>query len=312
LVEQAPDSPGTDDPVYLYGTLIGPLGTGGALTTVEGQLTVTRGDLLDAAVEGSPHAFRFGGTPGDPFRTSAARAFHLHLAADRAEEIEQGRGSVLVYPVLSPDIHATAPGNELFFDQMLYDLIAALWGDVARESPPPRHRPEDLPVPNRETHEQDLVSRGFAIEGDTAVRRRKGLLGAVLDSLIEDRRSLPAEGGSDQYVALAREALTAVPSWPTPRVRALRDRTRPGPRLTTTPAISLPLPPPPPPPPPRRLDASAGVPDWMEDFIGGHAAPGRARPQLTTGRPRPSKRQPDDEEPKKPSGKADWMKDFEP
>ena len=224
LVEQAPDNPGTDDPVYLYGTLVGPLGAGADLPRVEGQLAVTRSDLLDAAVQDAAHAFRFGGRVGDPFRSASARAFHLHLAADRVEEIEQGRGVVIAYPVLAPDLQAMSEGNAWFFDQMLYDVLVGLWGDVARESPPPARWPEELPVPDRGDHEAELRARGFAIEGDTAVRRRKGLLGAVLSSFVEDRRALPAEGDSDGYVELAREALTAVPGWPPARVSALRAR----------------------------------------------------------------------------------------
>lgn len=66
LLEQPPGSPGWNDPVYLYGTLYGPPpgGTDGRTAGVEGQLMVTRGDLLDGLVRGAAHAFRYAGLGG--------------------------------------------------------------------------------------------------------------------------------------------------------------------------------------------------------------------------------------------------------
>jgi hypothetical protein len=269
LVEQAAASPGFDDPVHLYGTLLGPLGVGGA--AVEGQLTVTRADVLDAAIAGAKHAFRYGGD-------GSARAFQLLLPADRLEELAQGRGLVLAYPVLSGDLHATVPGNEFFFNQILYDVIVGLWADVEAEAPPPRRRPQDVPVPNRALLEQRLQSEGFVIEGDRAVRKRKGLLGSVLDALVEEGRTLPPEGQSDDYVKLAAEALAAIPGWPSPRARALRACLGPAPGgMAAPPPPRHILPPSPPPPPQRRT----GPPAWMEDFIAARARPGAPPPVVT-------------------------------
>ena len=129
---------------------------------------------------------------------------------------------MLAYPVLSADLQSAAPGNEFFFNQILYDVITGVWGDVEREAPPPRRRPQDVPVPNRALAEQTLVNQGYVIEGDSAVRARKGLLGSVLGAFVDDRRVLPREGTSDDYLHLAQEALGAVAGWPAPRARALR------------------------------------------------------------------------------------------
>jgi hypothetical protein len=299
LVEQAADRPGFDDPVHLYGTLLGPLSPAGLGEVTEGQLTVTRADLLEGAGRGAAHAFRYAAPGG----ATGARAFNLLLPGDRAEELTQGRGVVLAYPVLSADLQSSAPGNEFFFNQILYDVITGVWSDVERETPPPRRRPEDVPVPNRALAEQLLVNQGYVIEGDSAVRPRKGLLGSMLGAFVEDRRILPPEGSSDDYLQLAEEALGAVAGWPAPRARALRaclgggHASPPLPRYEPPPAMVGGLPAPPPPPPPRHR---AGPPHWMVDFIASHQKPGR-RPPVVTGA-------------EASSGKAsppDWMKDFE-
>jgi hypothetical protein len=291
LVEQAPQSPGFDDPVHLYGTLLGPLTPGGLIAAgaVEGQLTVTRGDLLEAAARGARHAFRHGGGAGGPAGVAGARSFHLLLPGDRGEEIERGAGVVLAYPIMAADLHAAVPGNEFFFNQILYDVITALWADVQTEAPPPRRRPEDVPVPDRTAAVQRLLREGFVVEGNQVVRRRKGLLGSVLGALIEDRRPLPAEGHCDQYVQLADEALSVVLSWPSPRARSLRACVRSDLGQASTimaawpslSASSTPFwpPPPPPPPPPRR---PAGPPAWMADFIAARV-PAGAPPPIVTG-----------------------------
>ena len=54
LLEQAAGAPGLNDPIYLYGTLHGPYpqSAGQDAYVIEGQLTVTRSDLLDALVQG--------------------------------------------------------------------------------------------------------------------------------------------------------------------------------------------------------------------------------------------------------------------
>jgi hypothetical protein len=292
LMEQAADRPGFDDPVHLYGTMLGPLSPAGLGEVSEGQLTVTRADILEGAARGASHAFRHAAPGG----AAGARGFQLLLPGDRPEELSQGRGVVIAYPVLAADLQSSAPGNEFFFNQILYDVITGVWGDVEREAPPPRRRPEDVPVPNRALAEQLLVNQGYVIEGDSAVRPRKGLLGSVLGAFVEDRRTVPREGSSDDYLRLADEALAAVGGWPAARARALRSClggggvSPPLPRFEPAPA-PMPAGLPAPPPPPRQR---AGPPHWMVDFIASHQPPG-ARPPVVTG-----------------AGKPDWMNDFAP
>ncbi|MGZ3461579.1 MAG: hypothetical protein ACXU86_24070, partial [Archangium sp.] len=58
LVEHPADAEGVNDPVYLYGTLLGPWPSDSP-QRVPGQLTVTRGDVLAALVHGAPEALRY-------------------------------------------------------------------------------------------------------------------------------------------------------------------------------------------------------------------------------------------------------------
>jgi hypothetical protein len=303
LMEQAADRPGFDDPVHLYGTLLGPVSPAGLGEISEGEMTVTRADLLEGAARGAAHAFRYAAPGG----AAGARSFHLLLPGDRVEELAQGRGVVVAYPVLSADLQSAAPGNEFFFNQILYDVITGVWGDVEREAPPPRRRPQDVPVPNRALAEQTLVNQGYVIEGDSAVRARKGLLGSVLGAFVDDRRALPREGNSDDYLHLAQEALGAFAGWPAPRARALRaclggaGVSPPVPGAYQPPPVLPSSGLPPPPPPPRQ---PAGPPHWMVDFIASHQEPGRP-PPIVTGAGQGRDRQ--DDKPSPP----DWMKDFE-
>ena len=228
---------------------------------------------------------------------------------------------VLAYPVLSADLQSSAPGNEFFFNQILYDVITGLWSDVEREAPPPRRRPQDVPVPNRALTEQLLVNQGYVIEGDSAVRPRKGLLGSVLGAFVEDRRTLPPEGSSDDYLRLAEEALGAVAGWPAPRARALRAclgggrAPPPLPGRAAAPRIVGALPEPP--PPPRHRGGTAALDGGLHrGSHQGRRSRAAVRRWIRTGAASgarlmagqgPARRRRADGEGARP----DWMKDFE-
>ena len=197
---------------------------------------------------------------------------------------------VLAYPVLSADLQSSAPGNEFFFNQILYDVITGVWSDVEREAPPPRRRPQDVPVPNRALAEQLLVNQGYVIEGDSAVRPRKGLLGSVLGALVDDRRTLAAaRAAATTTCGWPRRRWPRSPGWPAPRARALRaclgggHASPPLPRYEPPPAIVGGLPAPPPPPPPRHRGGTAALDGGLHRaHAPRRAAAGR------DGRPRPT------------------------
>lgn len=314
-MEQAPDGPGANDPVFLYGVLYGPLpqAGGGPVTAIEGQLTVTRADILEGLVAGAPFAFGYQGATEGPSNGARPRCFHIALPAARHDEIAAGRGIVVAYPLLSVDLFAAEPVNEIPVNQLSYDLLSGFWGDLCREEPRRYGDGKLLPLPDRATFCKKLQNEGYTVKGDVAVRRKGGLLGLFT----EDEVQIPPEGNVDAYLRLAGEALQTLTSWPSSRTLALRgrmaachapsDRHPNDLRRPATPAhVAGPKAPLPKRPPGKR---NAAPPDWMQDFVDAHRQPGRAAPHLTgmsTGKPRA-----------KPANKAtpptqpDWMKDFE-
>src|SRR5262249_10208547 len=130
LLEQTPDCPGVNDPVHLYGTLLGPLTSDASIASppirrLEGQLTISRGDVLAGIVAGARWAFRCVDADGHRL----ARVFSMLVGADRLDVVTQGQGAVIVYPLLGldGDLYATTPGNEEIVNRILYDLLFAWW-----------------------------------------------------------------------------------------------------------------------------------------------------------------------------------------
>jgi hypothetical protein len=350
LLEQPGGAPGWNDPVYLYGSLYGPwpevAGTNEAHIGVEGQLTVTRADLLDGLVRGAEYAFHYsrpGGESGPD-----ARCFNLILPGDSENEIRRGAGIILTYPLLPATLITTDVSNEIVVSQLLYDLLSALKEDLIREKIGHPLREWTLPVPSRLTLEQELQSQGYTIKGEKAVRKTasgegfKGFLTSVFGALMSEEVDLPPEGEVDEYFDLARRALQSLPGWPSPCGLALREcikpaparqraRPRPSPQIKT-PRISSP-PPPIATPQARPASGSPGeVPDWMRDFMTVHRRPNAPPSKLTLTTPltpqRPQSfsgpewmndfeqstpmKKTDEKPPQTSAGKTpDWMKDFE-
>jgi len=249
LLEQTPDCPGVNDPVHLYGTLVGPLTSDGSIGAApirrqEGELTVSRGDLLAGLVAGARWTFHC----AEPNGQRSARVFSMLMGADRYETVAAGRGAVLVYPMLGldGDLYAETPGNEEIVSRVLYDLLHAWWTDVARETPPPFRSPDALPVPSRPQVEQQLKREGFTIKGDVAVRTRAGWAGALPWPLGREKRVIPPEGATNEFLRLAVEALAKARDWPSPSVTALSAFVRN--LAAKAPAAPAPLRPAPPPP----------------------------------------------------------------
>jgi hypothetical protein len=249
LLAQAPDLPGINDPVFVHGNLLGPLGdpTRQAMR-VAGHLTLTRMDVLHGLVGGAATAFRH----ADRSTGTATRTFHALLPGDRPERLRRGEGAVLAYPLSDPELGGEVTGNEALVDELLYGLLRAVWQDVAREYPPPQREPDRLPLPSRSVLERELVSDGFTINGNYAVRPRAGLMGRLLP----ERRWLPAQGDTNGFLALAQEALTTLPWWPRPRIEALvAPWPRPAPRAL--PSTEK----------PRGEPPAGWKQDWIQRFI---------------------------------------------
>ncbi|MEP7339144.1 MAG: hypothetical protein ABI977_15515 [Acidobacteriota bacterium] len=317
LLEQITEAPGLNDPVYLYGTLYGPYPAATPAQGIEGQLTVTRADLLAGLADSAAYAFRYANSGAD--QESPRRCFHLMLPADREEEIRQGRGIVLAYPLLPPELILNDVANEQFASRLLYDTLSALKADIAEEQANHPLRNVTLPVPSRPQLEQQLQTEGYEIKSNTAVKKTKsdggakGLIASVFGALLNDRLELPHEAGTDEFLEIAQLALKALPGWPTARSVALKNLVRlapllpaqlrsassPPPSLVKTPSagtastIRLST-------PQIKHPASDQPPGWMQDFMAAHRKGAESQSRLTSSFASPA-------EPKE----SEWMKDFD-
>ena len=303
VMEQLPEAPGLYDLIYLYGTLFGPYPSASPIAGVEGQLTITRADLLEGMLLGAEFPFRFAGD-GE----GAPRCFHLPLCADGADEIRQGRSVVMAYPLLPPELILTDVTNELFACRLIYDTLYALKEDAAEERISHPLNQITLPVPSRAILEQQLQAEGYEIKDDKAVRKanrddaESGLLATVFRKLLSESLKLPPEGCPEDFVELARLTLKALPGWPTARAFALRNLIKPVPHAPSHRTIN---PPPVSPQPvfsrprlPRKTEpVTNDPPNWVQDFIVTHQRSNAAKPHLTSNFP-------------SDTNSPDWMKDF--
>lgn len=291
-MEQPPETPGINDPLYLYGTLYGPFPAKSeeSYVGIEGQLTVNRIDFLAGVVQSGNHAFHY--QADGTGNSSAQRCFHILLPGDREEEIARGKGLIFAYPLMPQEVVMGEPWNEQLLAGLIYDVLSALKEDIAKEKI--RHPITDmtLPVANRYWFIQQLESRGYVIKGDMAIRQPgasaglPALLSSALGKLINDKVELPPEASIDEFIQLAKRTLEKLPGYPPPRTRALQARVRQAsvearaesgrktapspPRPIKTPIKSAtemteyPINPQPSPvPQPRKVD-------WMGDFIATH------------------------------------------
>ncbi|MGA9768060.1 MAG: hypothetical protein WBV94_03405 [Blastocatellia bacterium] len=331
LLEQPGGAAGWNDPVYLYGTLYGPFPEAERPRTVgiEGQLTVTRGDLLDGLVQGTDQAFRYA-KPSDE-SGQASRCFHLMLPGGPDEDIRRGSGIILAYPLLPIELIANDISNEFVVSQLLYDLLSAMKEDLAREHIEHPLRSMVLPVPSRFILEQQLQSEGYAIKGDRAIKKAgsgegfQGFLASVFGALMDESLEIPAEGEVDEFLDVAKLALNALPGWPSPRTVALRNCVRPASSAAARNTLSPPpvrppqvRPPQPSAPSPpvaqprvqaRPLKQDREPPAWMQDFIAAHHQPDLPPPRLTSTsglnwQAAPPKGA------KSPQQESEWMMDF--
>ena len=310
LVEQAVDTPGVNDPVQLHGVLYGPFDGISPATATRGTLTVTRADVLAAVLDELEEALRVTGPGG-----LGERCLHLCLPGGLEQELAEGRGIVLAWPSLPAELDASDVANEPVCKGLLFDLLAAMQVDLRAVDPKAAFAGRTIPIPSRPDLERELQAEGWEVKGDTATRLDASLkrgLGSLLTSVLgvpdAMTRRLPPEGTFDEFLALAREALSGLPGWPDARYRSLRSRIRPAgrPLVGTLPTSSPVVPPrpasPSPPPGPRPIpNAPRPPPDWSEDF-GPRAAspPGRRPTRVTTFQGRDVLQ-----------AVPDWMKDFE-
>ncbi|MBA3541277.1 MAG: hypothetical protein H0T79_16820, partial [Deltaproteobacteria bacterium] len=209
-VERLPDTPGADDPLYLYGMLRGPYPAAlqAGVVPVEGQLSTTRGPLLDGLALGIQRAFLYeGGAHG-------TRCAHAILPADR-EDPTSPRSVVLAFPLVPMGDDGT---NELVAAQMVHDVLGALRTDLGDDL-----ATDPIPVPSRRCYERDLAAAGWHIDGELAIHRDgKGRLASLFSPARKQR--LPREAALDDYVTLVTTQLARLPGWPSPARATLHRR----------------------------------------------------------------------------------------
>ena len=315
-IEMLPDAPGLNDPLYLYGHMYGPYPAARDAVPVEGQLTVTRADLIGALVHGVEMAFAY------PPEAQGSRAVHALLPGEGADMIALGRGVILALPLAPAWLPECPLSNDLVVAQLLYDVLVALRAELRVEGA--------LPVPNRAALEADLVAKGWRIEGDEAVKpRATGLLGALRSS---EKKQLPRQATLDELVAEARTLLTKLPGVPTAEALALRALVGSFQRTPVMPVVKTPGAPTPVSLPPRSPTprVAADRSDWVKDFVDAHRAPSRPPPRVTTParviskdatpawmedfaeRAEPAEAaEPADDSAEDPVPKPDWSSDFE-
>jgi hypothetical protein len=315
LLEEPADSPGTNDPVQLYGRLSGPWGpSSSAPRACNGQLTVTRGDLLRG----------FSESGGQPFLVDGGAILHTLLPGDRVEDVASGRGAVLAYALLPLDAGGLDGGNETCAIQVFDGLVHALQDDLRKHAVGVPFATRLLPVVDRRSLESRLEAEGFAVEGDVA-ERKTGFLS-------KERRALPPEWKVDDVGSVAREALGALgAAFPDARSAALWLRTQgrapafavPSTRTTTTATTTATT--------ARAASSSAGetaatkpatvveqpfrrrAPDWMNDFASPTttAAPRRTAVAPAPARPRAPVSSSSTSGASAGAPRPDWMKDFD-
>ncbi len=316
LLEQPVGAPGCNDPVYLYGTLSGPYpdAAGAAPICLQGQLMVTRGDVLTGLTQSAAAAFRYARAD---VSEQMQRCFHLLLPGGADDETARGESLILAYPLFPRELITQNAANESIVSQLLYDLLSGIQEDLVRENLHHPLRTVQLPVPSRFALEQQLQAEGYVIKGDTAHKQAaggegfQGKLASLFGALLNEKVTLPPEGTIEQFLTLAQQTLTALPGWPSARARALQQLAR----ETTTPAhpnrpanttSQTPLPVARPQMPPRLPSATSTSSDWMQDFLAAHRPAQGPAPRLTsTANVHPTKTT---SSPARSS--SDWMKDF--
>lgn len=227
LIERPADAPGINDPIYLYGNIVGPVPENTSATPIPGQLTVTRADLLAGILASAPYAFHYDASgTGQTW----SRCFSLLLPGGREDEILRGDSIVLAYPMPPSDVFSIDGSNEMAVAQLLYDILTDLKAESAlHEARHQRLSGTIIPVPSRAALEAQLEAKGYVIKGDFAIRKGlssnkfAGALEGIFGSFMKDKLELPPQGTFEQLLDIAKYTLETMPGWPPTQTRALRN-----------------------------------------------------------------------------------------
>lgn len=279
-VEQQVQVEGFNDAVYLYGQMQARLSADQGRVEItplanEGRLTVGRLDVLHAYRESLAHVFQ------NPYDADE-RMVHLLLPGAPISDIQQGRGLVLVYPVLDPQMFDRAD-NTVIVMRIVYDLLSRLQAELSLRPGQSPLAATPLPVPSRRRLEVELRLAGYDIEGDEAIRssdprppgqEEPGLLDRLRRMAARwtaERMTLPPQATPQDYRAIIRRVLPAIA---TPADDRMMQTLSASMQAQASPAEKSAAQPEPLPSPPRsphsspapRRPAGADRADWARDF----------------------------------------------
>lgn len=209
-VDQAVETSGLNDPVYLYGTLQWLAEADERTVSLSalnqpGSATVGRLDLLAACAGAS--------ATGLQLAERDAFVYQLLLPLGPGQLIEQGQALGLFYPTLDPAVFAS-PDNRVVLLRIAYELLARLQQDLHVELPNHPFTKLLLPVPSRQRLEAELVADGYRIQGNSALkatgapgRPAAGVgflthLRSLAESWFAPEIPLPAQATPEGYQAL--------------------------------------------------------------------------------------------------------------
>lgn len=211
-LEQVPDTPGMDDPLWLVGKLYGPFSFGQTQQPLVsgGKLSITRGEFLEAAMLGAPHAMHMVG------EHRSGRHYHLLLPGDEQAAISQGMGAVLAYPR-----QGIESGNAPETAALLHDVLRALQEDLKRALAKGGFADQYVPQPLDRVDSQQEARAVTAPKEPRLLDRLMGLF------IVQDNSAQPpAFGRVEDFISLVGIALSSMGSSRSGRMQALQQSNR--------------------------------------------------------------------------------------
>ncbi|MBP9816065.1 hypothetical protein KBD09_02400 [Candidatus Woesebacteria bacterium] len=130
-----------------------------------GNLTAGRLDVL--------RAYQKSQEPSTQFGEQGATIAQLTVQTRPIQKLQQGKGVGMAYPMISSDIIGHTGNNDVLM-RVAYDLLVEVQTELLERGVDHPLADEIIPVANRDRLIRDLVSDGFKVTGDRAVRINSG------------------------------------------------------------------------------------------------------------------------------------------
>ena len=159
-------------------------------------------------------------------KAGGSRCLHAAVPGGRTEDVARGEAYILSYALVPYELQPSDPANEAIVAQLVHDVLGALRSDFIAARASHWLCREALPVSSRAELEQQLVSDGWQIRGNTAVHpigKNPGISGYLSMALGMDYDkaiTLPKEAPLATFTALAARLLESFPGFPDDRAIA--------------------------------------------------------------------------------------------